>query len=214
MVGGKFQGSNVSSSSGFVDLYTISSAPATQWNEVTISNSTGYRWVRYLSPSNGFCNIAEMEFYESSTTFPDPAKWYKIATKANTSLCLDVTGGNYANNTEIQLWTKANINQEFKFQNAGNGYYTITCRGNTNYSIDMSGNFANGQKLKLWTTNVNNANQKFKLVPITGGYYRLETSNSGYSIDNWGAGGNGTKPALWTSDNNNDNQKWVITQVQ
>ena len=145
--------------------------------------------------------------------FPDPSKWYKIATKANPGLCLDVSGGSYTLNNTIQLWGKCNINQEFQFKNAGNGYYTITCRGNTGFSIDMSGNFANGQKLKLWTTDVNNANQKFKLVPVTGGYYRLETSNSGFSIDNWGAGGNGTKPALWTSSDSNDNQKWVISVV-
>ncbi len=289
MVGGKFQGSNTSSSSDFVDLYTISSTPASGWNTVTISNNSYFRWVRYLAPNNGYGNIAEMEFYapvsqytinasagsngaispsgnvkvnggasqvftitpnsgynvsavlvdginqggitsytfsnvtanhtilvdfvSSSTTFPDPTKWYKIATRANTNQCLDVSGGNYANNTAIQIWNKSNTNQEFQFKNAGNGYYTITCRGNTNFSIDMGGNFANNQTLKLWTTNVNNANQKFKLVPITGGYYRIETSNAGFSIDNTGNTGNGVKPYLWTSSNTNTNQQWVITAV-
>jgi hypothetical protein len=346
MVGGKFQGSNTSGGSGFVDLYTITSTPVMQWNDVTISNSTGYRWVRYLSPTGGYGNIAEMEFYESPslggafeaenlsysssaigtnigenqyvqfnsgaatgdwmqfnlpsivqgtyavtvyyksnnnrgifqamidgnnqggtcdeyeaspvnakpfaaglvtfgstathtvkftvtgknasssayamtidkitftpTTFPDPNKWYKIATKANNSQCLDVSGGNYVYNDTIQLWNKCNVNQEFKFKYAGSGYYTITCRSDTGYSIDMSGNFVNGQKLKLWYTQSYNANQKFKLVALSGGYYRLESSNPAFSIDNWGAGGSGTKPALWTSDDNNDNQKWVITEL-
>jgi hypothetical protein len=77
----------------------------------------------------------------------------------------------------------------------------------------MSGNFANGQTLKLWSTNTSNPNQQFKLVALTGGYYRLESSNSGYSIDNTGSTANGTVPHLWASDNNNDNQKWVITEV-
>lgn len=152
--------------------------------------------------------------FSDEATFPDPNKWYKIATRANTSLCFDVTGGNYATNTAIELWTKSNVNQEFKFNDAGNGYYTITCRANTDYSIDMSGNFAIGQELKLWYSQTSNANQKFKLVPITDGYYRLETSNSSFSIDNWGAGGNGVKPALFTSNNNNVNQQWLITEVQ
>lgn len=151
--------------------------------------------------------------FKPSTVFPDPTKWYKIATRANTNQCLDVSGGNYANNTAIQLWNKVNVNQEFQFKDAGNGYYTITCRGNTNYSIDMSGNFANGQTLKLWNTQTYNANQKFKLVPITGGYYRIESSNSGYSIDYTWSTANGVKPYQWASDNSNTNQHWVITVV-
>jgi hypothetical protein len=212
MNGGKFQGSNASSSSGFVDLYTISTTPAIQWNEVTISNAPAYRYIRYLAPDGGYGNIAEVEFRESRV-FPDPVKWYKIATKADTGLCLDVSGGNYVLNDTIQLWTKVNVNQEFKFKDAGNGYYTITSRGDTAYSIDMSGNFANGQKLKLWYTQMSNANQKFRLISLVGGYYRLETSNPSFSIDNWGASGNGVKPALYISSDNNINQQWVITEV-
>jgi mannose/cellobiose epimerase-like protein (N-acyl-D-glucosamine 2-epimerase family) len=68
MNGGKFQGSNTSSSTGFVDLYTISTTPAVQWNEVTIANPTAYRWVRYLAPAGGYGNIAEMEFYSTQET--------------------------------------------------------------------------------------------------------------------------------------------------
>jgi hypothetical protein len=156
--------------------------------------------------------MAEIEFYEA--VFPVPDKWYKIATRANTNQCLDVTNGTYANNTAIELWGKCNVNQEFKFQSAGNGYYTITCRGNTSYSIDMSGNFAIRQTLKLWTTDTGNNNQKFKLIPITGGYYRLESYNAGFSIDNTGNTGNTVKPYLWTSSDSNVNQHWVITEVQ
>jgi hypothetical protein len=64
MVGGKFQGSNTLDSIGYVDLYTIPSTPGTGWNVVTIPNATAYRWVRYVSPNDGFGNIAEMEFYQ------------------------------------------------------------------------------------------------------------------------------------------------------
>ena len=67
MVGGKFQGSNDKST--YTDLYTISSTPQVQGNEVAISNSTGYRYVRYLGPDGGFCNIAEMEFYDTPPSY-------------------------------------------------------------------------------------------------------------------------------------------------
>ncbi|WP_202702317.1 Ig-like domain-containing protein [Flavobacterium sp. UGB4466] len=63
MRGGKFQGSNVADfSSGVVDLYTIPSTPILTWNEVAISNGTAFRYVRYLSPANGYCDVAEIEF--------------------------------------------------------------------------------------------------------------------------------------------------------
>ncbi|UKJ07482.1 Ig-like domain-containing protein [Solitalea lacus] len=63
MVGGVFQGSNVADfSSGVVDLYTIVSTPADGWNDAPVNNSNTFRYVRYLSPSNGFCNVAEIQF--------------------------------------------------------------------------------------------------------------------------------------------------------
>src|SRR6185503_4505135 len=67
MVGGKFQGSNASGTSGFVDLYTVGSQPASGvWTEATISNTNAYRYLRYLGPSGGYCDIAEMEFITDS----------------------------------------------------------------------------------------------------------------------------------------------------
>ncbi|WP_291285607.1 Ig-like domain-containing protein [Flavobacterium sp.] len=63
MNGGKFQGSNIADfSSGVVDLYTIPSIPVLKWNEVALSNETAFRYVRYLSPAGGYCNVAEIEF--------------------------------------------------------------------------------------------------------------------------------------------------------
>jgi hypothetical protein len=65
MVGGKFQASNSANfASGVVDLYTVSTAP-TQGvlTTVTVSNATAFRYVRYLGPSGGYCNIAEAQFF-------------------------------------------------------------------------------------------------------------------------------------------------------
>jgi hypothetical protein len=73
MVGGKFQGSNSSSSSGFVDLGTITSTPPLGgWVEMTITDQAAYRYLRYLSPNGGYGNVAEIEFYSDGTTPPPP----------------------------------------------------------------------------------------------------------------------------------------------
>src|ERR1041384_5375110 len=66
MNGGKFQGSNTSSSSGFTDLYTIGSTPSSGWTQVNVSDTTAYRYVRYLGPNGGYGDVAEMEFYSDS----------------------------------------------------------------------------------------------------------------------------------------------------
>jgi hypothetical protein len=63
MAGGKFQGSNEGPDRGFVDLYTIPSTPQVGWNEVTITDTKAYRYLRYLSPNGGYGNVAEVEFY-------------------------------------------------------------------------------------------------------------------------------------------------------
>ncbi|MBC7623749.1 MAG: discoidin domain-containing protein, partial [Aeromicrobium sp.] len=63
MTGGKIQGSTTADfSSGVTDLFTISGTPTVGvLTSQTISGS--YRYVRYLSPTGGYGNIAELEFW-------------------------------------------------------------------------------------------------------------------------------------------------------
>jgi hypothetical protein len=65
MIGGVFQGSNTPDFSlGVVTLYTITTMPVTGvFNTVNISNSSGFRYVRYLGPNYCHCNVAEIQFW-------------------------------------------------------------------------------------------------------------------------------------------------------
>jgi hypothetical protein len=63
MNGGKFQGSD--DNSNWTDIYTINTNPAYAWTEVPVN--VKYRYVRYLSPANGHCNVAEIEFWNIRT---------------------------------------------------------------------------------------------------------------------------------------------------
>lgn len=65
MVGGVFQGSNTADfSSGVVTLYTVPSTPSsTAYTLAAVTNYTGFRYLRYLGPTNGSCNVAEVVFY-------------------------------------------------------------------------------------------------------------------------------------------------------
>jgi hypothetical protein len=84
MVGGVFQASNTADfSSGVVNLFTISTAPNSKgliWQQVVTNG--GFRYVRYLSPNGGCCNVSELEFdgYPSavipiSSDFPSSISW-------------------------------------------------------------------------------------------------------------------------------------------
>ncbi|MBN2686454.1 MAG: carbohydrate-binding protein [Pontiellaceae bacterium] len=73
MVGGVFQGANRADFVGAVTLYTVTSAPTVgQMTTVNIGDLSGYQYVRYLSPSDGYGNVAEVEFY--GYTYFDPVE--------------------------------------------------------------------------------------------------------------------------------------------
>jgi hypothetical protein len=65
MVGGTFQGSNSSTfTSGVTNLATISSSPVTgSFTTVSVSSSSAFQYVRYLSPSGSYGDVAEIEFF-------------------------------------------------------------------------------------------------------------------------------------------------------
>lgn len=68
MDGGVFQASSVANfSTDVITLFTISGSPTEgMLTTQTIGGNTPYRYVRYLGPANGFCNVAEIEFHGHS----------------------------------------------------------------------------------------------------------------------------------------------------
>jgi len=64
MVGGIFQGANQANFSDAVTLYTVTTQPVTgMFTSASITNTSAFRYVRYLSPNGGYGNVAELQFY-------------------------------------------------------------------------------------------------------------------------------------------------------
>jgi hypothetical protein len=63
MLHGVFEGANKPDFSDAKTLYTVNDIPQIRYNEAILKTSASYRYVRYKSPENGFCNVAEIEFY-------------------------------------------------------------------------------------------------------------------------------------------------------
>ncbi|MCB1130149.1 MAG: hypothetical protein KDN05_03410 [Verrucomicrobiae bacterium] len=120
MVGGQFQGSNTADfSSGVVTLHTISVQPAEGvLTEQVITDPGTYRYVRYLGPDGGFCNISEAEFYTAAApdTTPPAAPAGLVATPGAGSVSLD-----WANNTEPDLASYT----VYRSTTTGGGYSAI-----------------------------------------------------------------------------------------
>jgi mannosyl-glycoprotein endo-beta-N-acetylglucosaminidase len=69
VVGGRFQGANISDFSDAVTLATVSTDPGNAYRTIEIEDTTPYRYVRYIAPNGSFGNIAEVAFYGSVPTF-------------------------------------------------------------------------------------------------------------------------------------------------
>ena len=109
MVGGIFQASNTADfSSGVVNLYTVSTAPADSvLTTVNVSNSTAYRYVRYLSPNGSYGDVSEVQFFgtASGTVTPPPTLTQFTGTTIGTSGSYQNAGNTIAKATDGNLST-------------------------------------------------------------------------------------------------------------
>jgi hypothetical protein len=96
MVGGQFQGANVADfSSGVVTLFTVSSAPPDGvMTTQAVTNAASFRYLRYLGPANGWCNVAEVEFWGINAVAPSaPTGLSATANDAQAALSWNTSGG-------------------------------------------------------------------------------------------------------------------------
>lgn len=71
VVGGYFEGSNTADFKNPVLLAEIRKNPNMNYDTISVYNRQAYRFYRYVSPKNGHCNIAEIQF-ESNDTIVSP----------------------------------------------------------------------------------------------------------------------------------------------
>ena len=117
--------------------------------------------------------------------------------------CLDVSGGENANGTNVQMWKceAGNENQNWTFD-GGRIVWTGTKK-----CLDVSGgDTANGTQVQIWQCEVGNENQRWTLdngrIVWTGKKKCLDVSGGGTA--------NGTKVQIWQCQAGNENQAWAI----
>ena len=138
---------------------------------------------------------------------------YKISTKINEKLVLDVDGGYTKNYANIQLYTDVNVNQQkFVVTYMGDGFYKITAL-HSEKSLDVAGGGKNpGTNLQQYENN-NTDSQKWIIKEADDGYYYIISKCNGLYIDVSGGNGYcGTNIQMYTG-NNTISQKFKFDEI-
>ena len=118
MVGGRFQGANTPDFQNAVTLFTVDSTPAyREYQTVLVENPTPFRYVRYLSPNGGHCNVSEVEFYGVPQT--------SYETISDNSDASTVASGEWVNSTAITGYFGVNFQHD---NNTAKGAKTVIYR--------------------------------------------------------------------------------------
>lgn len=72
MDGGRFEASN-EESNAWTLLYQIPSAPTLAWQNVSITNTSSFRYVRYTGPGTSHCNVAAIRLFGTPLPPPSPS---------------------------------------------------------------------------------------------------------------------------------------------
>ncbi|SFB97565.1 Ricin-type beta-trefoil lectin domain-containing protein [Microbulbifer thermotolerans] len=137
-----------------------------------------------------------------------PTGWTQIQVR-HSSKCVDVAGGKTTNGSGLHQWTcdASNVNQRFKFESRGDGYYSIRAQV-SDKCIDLAyGGSANGQMIQQYNCGVANENQHWLLTPVIDGWFELRAKPSGKCMDIAGFGqNNGAAVQQWACTAANNQQ--------
>ena len=98
MTGGVFQGCTDGPATGCHDLATVNWRPTYDWQQITVTDPGTYRWLRYLGPDGGYCNVAEVQYYTAPATAGQvtvgaPAAMSPLGSYDVTTTFTNTTGG-------------------------------------------------------------------------------------------------------------------------
>ncbi|KAJ3198048.1 hypothetical protein HK101_009478 [Irineochytrium annulatum] len=136
---------------------------------------------------------------------------YKLINR-NSGLALDVNGASTTGGATIIQWNdNGAVNQQWKLESAGNGYYNIRNVGSGLLLDVNSSSTQGGAALIQWQDNGGN-NQQWLPIDV-GGYVVLANRNSGLTVDiNQGSLTAGASTIQW-ADNGGANQQWRLVKV-
>lgn len=192
-------------------------------NTYTIQNLGSAKYLTADSASTVSQRAASTANASTGAT-PGPAQqWTPVITAhgiafesvAHPGRVLDLTGGNTANGTRLQLWQANNTPaQAFALTSATdalpNGTYTFTV-ANTSAALDVTnGSYASGANVQLWQSN-NSGAQKWNVSRNADGTYTIVNAASGKALDVAGGSAYSGANVQQYQPNGSAAQRWNIT---
>ncbi|MGH7969382.1 MAG: discoidin domain-containing protein, partial [Limisphaerales bacterium] len=189
MVGGVFQGANSADFSDAVNLFTLSSAPTEGvLTGQTINVGTPFRYARYLAPSQGWGNIAELQFFGYG-----PGVNLALAGTATASSTLNSGSGatNAVDGDPGTSWASAVSDPQWLYVDLGNAFPIGSVRLSWGsayakaFELDVSPN-ATAWSTVYSTSTGSGGTQTISLVTTNARYVRVygtqQGNSSGYSL--------------------------------
>ncbi|MCH7229256.1 family 43 glycosylhydrolase [Glycomyces sp. L485] len=113
-----------------------------------------------------------------------PGVWYSI-TSAHSDLALDIDGASTAPGAELIQWNVGTgSNQQFRFVDAGDGYYRIEARHSGHVLDVYEWNPDNGATIAQWT-DLGGTNQQWSVTEHDDGSYSFINRFSDKALDLW-----------------------------
>lgn len=152
-------------------------------------------------------NTKAQKFKFVKTTIVDSNN-YQIVIGKSSNKALDISGGSYEENANLQIWDRENVNQQI---------FQVKAINHTDYKI-----IAKHSKKVLTVTSDNNVvqatdkntnNQKWIFESIGNGYYKIKSKSTGRYLDIYGNGtANGTNVQVY-KENNSTGQMFKLCEV-
>jgi len=118
MLGGVFQGANSPDFSDAMNLFTITNAPPQGvFTLQPIINTNTFRYVRYVSGTNGYCDVAELEFFQVAWTGGTNTVWSGAANGT-----WDTTTANWLTNGQVTTYQDG---ETVRFDDSASGSTTV-----------------------------------------------------------------------------------------
>ena len=121
----------------------------------------------------------------TATPIPMPATGvYRITTRGQSAMALDVSGFSTSNGAKVQLWDAgATCNQQWLVEKTTDGSYALHAYSGSfcNQMLDLTGgSTTTSTSVKLYQDNGNSA-QRWIFKPVGNGFYRIIPQNAGAS---------------------------------
>ena len=139
--------------------------------------------------------------------------WYQLKNRA-TGTCID-TYGSTTNGAPLRNYSKGSAHNPQKFYlSSGSGFKRFNAYFEkaprvpiTTMYMDSLGVTGNGSVCGLWTS-ADSANQKWNIIEVGGGWYKIQNQANGLCLDNYGSTTNGDNIRFYASGSSYNQQWW------